>query len=140
MERIVTAVAIGLIELVAGLNILITLVMMVMEKHRDIAVLMSMGARGSQIRRIFILKGAIIGAIGTVIGLIIGYALSFLADHYQWLKIDAQVYALSYVPLEPRWIDALWIAAAAMGVSLLATVYPARSATRIQPVDSMRYE
>lgn len=140
MERIVTAVAVGLIELVAGLNILITLVMMVMEKHRDIAILMSMGARAAQIRNIFVLKGAIIGAIGTVIGLVLGYALSFLADRYQWLKIDEQVYALAYVPLEPRWVDAIWIAAAAMGVSLLATLYPAHSATRIQPVDSMRYE
>jgi lipoprotein-releasing system permease protein len=140
MERIVTIVTIGLIQLVAALNILITLVMMVMEKHRDIAVLMSMGARAAQIRRIFVLKGGIIGAIGTVVGLIVGYTLSFLADRYQWLSLDETVYSLSYVPLQPRWTDGLWVAAAAMVVSLIATLYPARSATRIEPVEAMRYE
>ncbi|MEP6962042.1 MAG: FtsX-like permease family protein, partial [Acidobacteriota bacterium] len=113
MERVVTVVTIGLIQLVAALNILIALVMMVMEKHRDIAVLMSMGARSAQIRRIFIYKGALIGAVGTTIGLIGGYALSYLADHYQWLKLDQEVYAFKYVPLEPHWEDAIWIAAAA---------------------------
>ncbi|MEO8098821.1 MAG: FtsX-like permease family protein [Acidobacteriota bacterium] len=140
MERVVTVVTIGLIQLVAALNILIALVMMVMEKHRDIAVLMSMGARSSQIRRIFIFKGALIGAVGTTVGLVIGYALSFLADRYQWLKLDQEVYAFKYVPLEPHLSDAIWISAAAMAVSLLATVYPARTATKIAPVESMRYE
>lgn len=140
LERIVTIVTIGLIQLVAALNILITLVMMVMEKHRDIAILMSMGARAAQIRKIFFLKGAMIGGIGTILGLLLGYTISFFADHYQWLQLDQEVYSLKYVPLESNWADAIWIAAAAMAVSLLATLYPARSATRISPVDSMRYE
>ena len=140
MERIVTVVTIGLIQLVGGLNILVTLVMMVMEKHRDIAILLSMGTRASQIRKIFMLEGAIIGGVGTVLGLILGYSISFLADKYHWLSLDQEVYSLAYVPLEANWGDAIWITAAAMGVSLLATIYPARSATRISPVESMRYE
>ena len=140
MERIVTAVTIGLIEIVAALNILITLVMMVMEKNREIAVLMSMGAKRSQIRKIFVMQGALIGVVGTAIGLALGYTLSILADHYRWLKLNEDVYALSYVPFNPRWEDAIWIAAAAIFVSLIATLYPARAATSIAPVEALRYE
>jgi ABC-type lipoprotein release transport system permease subunit len=110
MEKAVTVVTIGLIELVAALNILITLVMMVMEKYRDIAVLMSMGARRAQIRRIFMLQGVLIGVVGTAIGLVVGYGLCYFADRYRWIRLDEQVYALSFVPFEPRWVDGLWIA------------------------------
>ena len=140
MERIVTAVTIGLIVLIGALNILITLTMMVMEKNRDIAVLMSMGARRAQIRRVFMLQGVLIGAVGTTLGLIAGYTLSFLADHYRWLRLDADVYALSYVPFAPRPLDGLWIAAAALLISFAATLYPATSATRIAPAEALRYE
>jgi lipoprotein-releasing system permease protein len=140
MERTVTVVTIGLIQLVAALNILITLIMMVMEKHRDIAILMSMGAKASQIRKVFVYEGALIGAVGTAIGLAIGYGVCYFAERYQWVKLDQQVYSISFVPFEPRALDAIWIAAAAMAVSLIATLYPARSATRIAPVESLRYE
>jgi lipoprotein-releasing system permease protein len=140
MEKIVTAVTIGLIQLVAALNILITLIMMVMEKNRDIAVLMSMGARRSQIRNIFVAQGLLIGVVGTIIGLILGYGLSYLADHYRWLRLDQDVYALSYVPFSPRLLDGLWIGAAAIFVSFIATLYPARQATLIAPAESLRYE
>jgi lipoprotein-releasing system permease protein len=140
MEKAVTVVTIGLIELVAALNILITLVMMVMEKYRDIAVLMSMGARRAQIRRIFMLQGILIGVVGTSIGLVVGYALCYFADRYRWIRLDEQVYALSFVPFEPRWVDGVWVAAAAILVSFLATIYPARSATRIAPAEVLRYE
>ncbi len=140
MEKAVTVVTIGLIELVAALNILITLVMMVMEKYRDIAVLMSMGARRTQIRRIFMLQGVLIGIVGTSIGLVVGYALCYFADRYRWIRLDEQVYALSFVPFEPRWVDGVWVAAAALLVSFLATLYPARSATRIAPAEVLRYE
>jgi lipoprotein-releasing system permease protein len=140
IERVVTVITIGLIELVAALNILITLIMMVMEKHRDIAILMSMGARREQIRGIFMLQGVIIGVIGSIIGLAAGYTLSFLADKYRWIPIDEDVYSLSYVPFDPRWVDAIWVPAAAILVSFLATIYPARSATRIAPAEALRYE
>lgn len=140
MEKIVTAITIGLIQLVAALNILITLIMMVMEKNRDIALLMSMGARREQIRRIFMTQGVLIGAVGTVIGLVLGYSLSYLANRYRWLRLDQDVYALSYVPFLPRWVDGVWIAGAAMFVSFIATIYPAQSATKIAPVESLRYE
>jgi len=140
MEKAVTWVTIGLIVLVAALNILITLVMMVMEKYRDIAVLMSMGARREQIRRIFMFQGVLIGAVGALLGLAAGYTLSFLADRHRWIRLDESVYALSYVPFDPRWVDGLWIAAAALLVSFLATLYPARSAARIPPAEALRYE
>jgi lipoprotein-releasing system permease protein len=140
MERIVTIITIGLIQIVAALNILITLVMMVMEKHRDIAILMSMGTRASQIRKIFVFEGILIGGVGTSIGLVVGFVVCYLADHYRWLPLDEQVYSLAYVPFNARWVDGVWIAAAAMAVSLIATLYPARSATSIAPVEALRYE
>jgi lipoprotein-releasing system permease protein len=140
MERIVTSITIGLIELVAAINILITLTMIVMEKYRDLAVLMSLGARRSQIRGILILQGLIIGATGTSAGLILGYSLSFLADRYHWIRLDETVYALSWVPFEPRALDGAWVAAAAMLVCLLATLYPARNAVNILPAEVLRYE
>ena len=140
MERIVTMITIGLILLVAALNILISLVMMVMEKYRDIAVLMSMGARRQQIRRIFIWQGVLIGVTGTMIGLAVGYTLCYFADRFRWIRLDEQVYALSYVPFEPRLLDGLWVAAVAILISFLATIYPARSASRLTPTEVLRYE
>jgi lipoprotein-releasing system permease protein len=139
-ERIVTVITVGLIQIVAALNILITLVMMVMEKHRDIAILMSLGARAQQIRNIFVFEGVLIGAVGTAVGLVLGYTLSYFADHYRWIKLDEQIYSLAFVPFESHWLDGVFIAATALAVSLIATLYPARSATRIAPVEALRYE
>jgi lipoprotein-releasing system permease protein len=139
-ERIVTIIIIGLIELVAALNILIVLVMMVMEKYRDIAVLMSMGARRQQIRAIFMLQGVLIGVVGSAIGLAVGYTLCYFAEKYKWIRIDESVYAFSYVPFEIHWVHGIWIAAAAILISFLATLYPARNATRIAPAEVLRYE
>jgi lipoprotein-releasing system permease protein len=140
MERHVTFITIGLIELVAALNIVIALTMIVLTKFRDIAVLMSMGARRAQIRRIFVLQGALIGATGTAIGLTVGYTICYFAQRYRWIRLDESIYAMSFLPFEPRPADAIWIAAAAMTVSLLATIYPARNATQITPVEVLRYE
>jgi lipoprotein-releasing system permease protein len=140
MEREVTFVTIGLIEIVAALNILIALTMIVLTKFKDIAVLMSMGARRAQIWRIFIMQGAMIGITGTILGMITGYAFCYFANTYRWIGLDETVYALSFVPFKPRLQDYLWIAGAAIGVSLLATIYPARNATRITPVEVLRYE
>lgn len=140
MERVVTVITIGLIQLVAGLNILITITMMVMEKRRDIAVLISMGARKEQIRNIFLFEGLLIGGVGAIFGLILGYAICFFAGHYRLVRLDADVYALSFVPFEPLWFDGIWIALAALAVAGIATLYPARSAARVAPAETLRYE
>ena len=140
MEKRVTIVVIGLITLIAALNILIALVMTVMERYRDIAILMSMGARKQQIRRIFMTQGVLIGVVGSAIGLAVGYSLCYFADRYQWITLDRSVYMLNYVPFKPRAIDGIWIAAAAILVSFLATIYPARNATKIAPTEVLRYE
>jgi lipoprotein-releasing system permease protein len=140
LERVVTFITIGLIEMVGALNILITLTMIVLTKYKDIAVLMSMGARRGQIRRIFVMQGAMIGVIGTALGLVVGYVFCYFAGQFHWIPLDESVYALSYVPFEPRVVDGFWITGVALGVSLLATIYPARNATRITPVEVLRYE
>jgi lipoprotein-releasing system permease protein len=140
MERMVTVITIGLIEMVAAFNIFITLVMMVMQKFRDIGVLMSMGARRSQVRWIFMLQGVLIGVVGSAIGLVAGYAACYFANQYKLVRLDETIYALSFVPFEPRAIDGVWIAAAAVLVSFLATIYPARNATKILPAEVLRYE
>ena len=139
-ERIVTMIVIGLILMVAALNIFISLVMMVMEKYRDIAILMSMGARQKQIRRIFVTQGVLIGVVGSALGLAAGYTLSYFANRYRWVPLNESVYSLSFVPFEAHWVDGLWIAAVAVLVSFLATLYPARNATRIAPAEVLRYE
>ena len=139
LEKLVT-IFIGLITFVAGLNILVVLSMTVTDKARDIAVLMSMGARRKQIRTVFLWQGIIIGTTGTLAGLAIGYAFSFIAGNYHLIPLDPQVYAVPYVPFHPSILDGLWIALVAMGVSVLATIVPARAAGRLLPVEILRYE
>jgi lipoprotein-releasing system permease protein len=140
LERLVTFITIGLIVFVAALNILISLTMMVMEKTRDIAVLMSMGTRKSQVRRVFIAQGMLIGVIGTAIGLVLGYTLSWIGGHYHLLSLAPEVYSIDYVPFAPRLMDGLLVAAVAVGISLIATVYPSWSAAKILPAEALRYE
>ena len=140
LERVVTFITIGLIVFVAALNILISLTMMVMEKTRDIAVLMSMGTRKSQVRRIFVAQGVLIGVVGTGIGLVLGYALSWLGGHYHLLSLAPEVYSIDYVPFAARASDGILVALVAIGVSLIATLYPSWSAARILPAEALRYE
>ncbi len=140
LEKVVSVITVGLIELVAALNILVVLVMLVMEKHRDIAILLSMGARRGQVQRIFILQGLIIGGLGCLLGLISGYSVAALFNHYRWLKLDEQVYALSYVPFQNHWTDGIWVAALALLTSFFATLHPSRNASRIAPAEALRYE
>jgi lipoprotein-releasing system permease protein len=140
LERLVTFITIGLIVFVAALNILISLTMMVMEKTRDIAVLMSMGTRKSQVRRVFIAQGVLIGVIGTAIGLVLGYALSWAGGHYHLLSLAPEVYSIDYVPFAPRAMDGALVALVAIGISLIATMYPSWSAARILPAEALRYE
>jgi len=140
LERLVTFITVGLIVFVAALNILISLVMMVMEKTRDIAVLMSMGTRKSQVRKIFVAQGALIGVIGTLIGLILGYLVSYLGGRYHVFALAPEVYSIDYVPFAPRVMDGILVSIVAVGTSLVATIYPSWSATRILPAEALRYE
>src|SRR5882672_3708106 len=140
LERVVTFITIGLIVFVAALNILISLIMMVMEKTKDIAVLISMGARKSQIRRLFIAQGMLIGLIGTAIGLMLGHAISWAGSHYHFISLSPEVYSIDYVPFAARLIDGVLVALVAIGVSFVATLYPSWSAARILPAEALRYE
>src|SRR6202035_3444840 len=140
LERLVTFITIGLIVFVAALNILISLIMMVMEKTKDIAVLMSMGTRRAQVRNLFIAQGVLIGSIGTAIGLVVGYAISHVGGHYHVLTLSPEVYSIDYVPFAPRAIDGVWVALFAVLISFVATLYPSWSAARILPAEALRYE
>lgn len=140
LEQIVTFIVLALIVCVAALNILIALTMMVMEKTRDIAVLMSFGVRAEQVRRIFLLQGLLISIIGTIIGLVLGYGVSWLGSHYRFIHLDAAVYSIDYLPFAPRIWDAIVVASVSLGVSLLATLYPSGSAAKVLPAEALRYE
>jgi lipoprotein-releasing system permease protein len=140
LEQIVTFIVLALIVCVAALNILIALTMMVMEKTRDIAVLMSFGVTEMQVRRIFLLQGLLISVIGTVLGLVLGYALSWAGGHYRFIHLDSAVYSLDYLPFAPRMWDGVIVAAVSLGVSLLATLYPSGSAAKVLPAEALRYE
>jgi len=140
LERLVTFITIGLIVFVAALNILISLTMMVMEKTKDIAVLLSMGTKKRQIRRVFIAQGVLIGVIGTAIGLVLGYAISYAGGHYHFISLSPEVYSIDYVPFVPRAMDGVITALVSIGVSFVATIYPSWSAARILPAEALRYE
>ena len=140
LEQIVTFIVIGLIVCVAALNIFNALTMMVMEKTRDIAVMMSFGVHPGQVRRIFLLQGLLIGVTGTILGLVAGYTLSWLGGHYRFIHLSAEVYSIDYLPFAARWTDGLIVACVALGVSLLATLYPSSSAAKILPAEALRYE
>jgi lipoprotein-releasing system permease protein len=139
-ERLVTFITIGLIVFVAALNILISLIMMVMEKTKDIAVLMSLGTRKAQVRDVFIAQGVLIGVIGTVLGLILGYAISYAGGHYRVISLSPEVYSIDYVPFAPRLIDGAWVAVFTVLVSFVSTLYPSWAAARILPAEALRYE
>ena len=140
LERVVTFLTIGLIIFVAALNILISLIMMVMEKTKDVAVLISMGAKRRQIRGIFMFQGVLIGVIGTVAGLILGYGIAIAGAKYHFVRLSAEVYSIDYLPFAPRLIDGLLIAAVALLISFVATLYPSWSAARVLPAEALRYE
>ncbi len=140
LEKLVTALFIGLITFVAGLNILVVLTMTVTERARDIAVLMAVGARRRQVRRIFVLQGLAVSIAGTAAGLAAGYGFAWVADRWRLIPLNPEVYAIPYVPFHANGLDAIWIAAAALAISVAATILPARSATRILPVEILRFE
>ena len=137
---IATLLTIGLIVFVASLNIVTTLIMMVLEKQGDIAILNAMGATAKTIHRVFMFQGLIIGVIGTVIGNILGIAISWILDIYQLIPLEAEIYSIPYVPFHTRIWDAVLISATALLISFLATIYPAKRASKLDPVEVLRYE
>lgn len=140
LEKLVTAIFVGLITFVAGLNILVVLAMTVTEKAHDIAVLMALGARRLQVRNIFVLQGFLVGVVGTGIGLAAGYALSWILNRWQLVRLNPEIYSVPYVPFRSNGWDAVWITAAALAICTAATIYPARSASGTRPVEILRAE
>jgi lipoprotein-releasing system permease protein len=140
LEQVVTFIVIALIVIVAALNILIALTMMVMEKTRDIAVMMSFGVEPAQVRRIFLLQGLLISLIGTAVGLVLGYLAAWAGGHYHFIHLSAEVYSIDTLPFAPRPVDGLIVAAVSIGISLLATLYPSYAAASVLPAEALRYE
>jgi len=140
LEQVVTFIVLALIVLVAALNILTSLSMMVMEKTKDIAVLMAVGVRQAQVRRIFMLQGLLVSVTGTALGLLLGYALAWAGGHYHFIHLSAEVYSLDTLPFAPRMQDGAIVAAVAIVISLLATLYPSRTAGAVAPAEALRYE
>lgn len=140
IEKMAIGITIGLIMLVAALHILTSLVLLVMEKGRDIAILKTMGASSQSIRVIFVLQGAIIGVVGTAVGAVAGVALSWSADRYQWIRVPASVYDMGWVPFRVEPSNFLLVVLGSLAVCLLATLYPSRQASRLDPAEALRYE
>ena len=140
IEKVAISITIGLIVIVAALNIVASLVMLVMEKSRDIAILKTMGASRVSIRRIFMLQGLIIGLVGTGVGVACGYAISTIADRYRLIQLDMEVYQIAYVPFTIDMADFILVIISALVVCFLATVYPSQKAARLDPAEALRYE
>ena len=140
LEQIVTFIVIALIVIVAALNILIALTMMVMEKTRDIAVMMSFGVEPGQVRRIFLMQGLLISLVGTALGLVLGYLAAWAGGHYHFIHLSAEVYSIDTLPFAPRPLDGIIVSIVSIGMSLLATIYPSSAAAGVLPAEALRYE
>jgi len=140
LEKMAISLTIGLIVMVAALNIVASLILLVMEKHRDIAILKTMGASGRSITTIFMLQGLIIGVIGTGLGGGLGYAAARILDRYRLIKVPLDVYQVSYMPFKLLPLDFTLVVIAAILICFLATLYPSRQAARLDPAQALRYE
>ncbi len=140
LEKMAIGITIFLIVMVAALNIVATLLLMVMEKHKDVAILVAMGASRGAIARIFLLQGAIIGAVGTSLGGFAGWLSCTVMDRYRLLRVPADVYQVAHVPFHLLASDATLVLVGALAVCLLAAVLPALGATRLDPAEALRYE
>jgi lipoprotein-releasing system permease protein len=139
LEKTVMFIILALIVLVAAFNIASTLIMMVMGKTRDIAILKAMGATDSSIRKIFIFKGIIIGFVGTTLGVCMGFILCKLLEKYKFIELPGDVYYISTLPVRLESLDVFLIATASMMICFIATLYPAHQASRLNPVEAIRY-
>jgi lipoprotein-releasing system permease protein len=140
LEKTAMFVILVMIVLVGTFSIVTSLIMLVMEKTKDIAILMSMGAQEKNIRNIFMLQGMIIGLIGTALGFVVGLPACWLLEKYQFIKLPRDVYALDHLPVLLAWSDLTVIGLAAFGLCFTATIYPARQASKLQPAEALRYE
>ena len=140
LEKTAIGITIGLIMMVAALNIVASLILLVMEKSRDIAILKTMGVTSRSIRNIFVLQGGLIGTAGTLVGAIGGVTLSVIADRYQLIQVPMDVYDIAWVPFRVQIPELVLVVSAAVLVCLLATIYPSRQASRLDPAEALRYE
>ena len=140
LEKMAISIAIGLIVVVATLNIVSSLIMLVMEKSRDIAILKTMGASARMIQRIFVLQGATIGLAGTAAGAAAGYVICTVMDRYQLLRLPVDVYQVTYVPFIIESLDVGLVLLGANAVCLFVTLHPSRHAARIEPAEALRYQ
>ncbi len=140
LEKMAMSITIGLIVMVAALNIIASLVLLVMEKTRDIAILKTMGSSAASIRRIFMLQGLVIGTVGTLVGAVGGGVLIYVLDHYQLINVPLDVYQISYVPFRLLPLDFAVVVVAAILVCFVATIYPSRQAAKLDPAQALRYQ
>ena len=140
LEKLAISVTIGLIVMVAALNIVASLVLLVMEKSRDIAILKTMGSSAASIRRIFMLQGLVIGLIGTTLGAIFGWIVIYVADRYRLVRVPLDVYQISHVPFRLETLDFVTVVVSAIVICFLATIYPSRQAAKLDPAQALRYQ
>jgi lipoprotein-releasing system permease protein len=140
LEKIAVSLAIGLIVMVAALNIVASLILLVMDKNRDIAILKTMGASVKSVTVIFMMQGLIIGIVGTTSGAVLGFSLSRVLDRFQLIRMPADVYQVSYLPFTVLPLDILLVVSMAVLICFLATIYPSRQAARLDPAQALRYE
>jgi lipoprotein-releasing system permease protein len=139
-EKYLTGVALLIVIGIAALNIITVLIMIVMEKHRDIAILKSMGATSRSVMYLFMAQGVLIGIVGIIIGVLIGAGFCYFANGHQWIKLPAGAYALDYLPFHTTAIDVVIVSAVTVAISFLSTIFPSLSAARLDPVEALRYE
>ena len=140
LEKMAISITIGLIVMVAALNIIASLILLVMEKSRDIAILKTMGSSSASIRRIFVLQGLIIGLIGTCAGAFGGLILIYVLDRFQLIHVPIDVYQIAYVPFKLELLDGVVVIASAILICFVATIYPSRQASRLDPAQALRYQ
>jgi len=140
LEKFAVLLAIGLIVMVAALNIVASLILLVIEKHRDIGILKTMGAGARSVTAIFMLQGLVIGAVGTTVGALLGYLISYVCDRYRLIRVSTDVYQISYMPFTVLGLDFAVVVLAALAICFIATIYPSRQAARLDPAQALRYE